>query len=196
MLKSTSFLLKSSCYKSLAQMRFSFIASNAFVRFFGMNQRFLCRSYHISTKLYAKKREKETSANETVALPDVKAFDASMDQRIFRLVEEFDKLRSGGSNNNSELLNHITVVGTNNKKIKLQDAGQITLRNQSTLAITLFDPSLISSAVTAIIKGVVDLNLNPVVEGNVILVSIPKASKESRDLLVKTATKAAEKVER
>ena len=48
-----------------------------------------------------------------------------------------------------------------------------------------------------IVKAIRDssgMNLNPTTEGNLILVTVPKPSKESRESLIKEVAKIAEKV--
>ncbi len=57
--------------------------------------------------------------------------------------------------------------------------------------IVAFDPQLSGAIATAIREG--GMGLNPLVEGNTVMVNIPKPSKESRDLLIKTASKYSER---
>ena len=68
---------------------------------------------------------------------------------------------------------------------------QIILKTPTRLNITVFDPSLAE----AVSKALRDCgqSLNPLVEGNQILVGVPKPSRESRKLTVKNASSLAEK---
>jgi ribosome recycling factor len=90
------------------------------------------------------------------------------------------------------MLNHI-LVDAYGSKISLTAAGQVTLKSANKIFISAYDSLLVPKIAEAIRDG--GMSLNPTVEGNSIVVTIPKPSKESRDLLVKTAAKSAEKVD-
>ncbi len=122
-----------------------------------------------------------------VPLPDVKTIDSKMDNGIHWLTSELDKIKVGRAN--LETFNTIAVesYGT------LADAGQITMKGPSKVSIAVYDPSMVK-AVTDALKGS-GLGVNPTVEGNEVLVNVPKPSKEARDLMIKAASKLAEKVQ-
>ena len=56
----------------------------------------------------------------------------------------------------------------------------------------MFDSAIVSAVASALRDC--GLSLNPLVDGSVVTVSIPKASKEKREDMVKLAKKAVEKV--
>ncbi|CAM6002158.1 unnamed protein product [Sphagnum balticum] len=112
-----------------------------------------------------------------------------MDSRIFKLEEEFDKLRAGRPT--ADMLNHITVEA-DNSRIKITDAGQISMKNQNQIVISVFDPNNVQYVVAAL-KADTALNSNPATEGNNVVVSVPKPSKENRETLVKSVIRLSEK---
>lgn len=123
-------------------------------------------------------------------LPEIPKFETQMDARIDKFISELEKLRSG--NPSSDILSHITVNMTGSK-IKITDLGQVSMRNQSQLSVSVFDPANVESVATAIREDK-SLNLNPSVEGNLLLVTVPKPSREHRETLAKAAAKLADKV--
>lgn len=126
-----------------------------------------------------------------VSLPDVKTYDALMEKRLDRLVEEFDKLRVGRPS--ADMLNHIIVDVPGGARMKITELGQIAMKSQSTISISVFDLAHVS-AVAAAIRQDSNMNLNPNTDGNTVIVNIPKPSKESRDAFIKAAAKSADKV--
>jgi hypothetical protein len=160
------------------------------------NQYVCCRQFHITNTCLAKakrdKKIKEDIDNEVneVGLPDIKNYEVMMDSRIFKLEEEFDKLRAGRPT--ADMLNHITVEA-DNSRIKITDAGQISMKNQNQIVISVFDPNNVQYVVAAL-KADTALNSNPATEGNNVVVSVPKPSKENRETLVKSVIRLSEKV--
>jgi len=127
----------------------------------------------------------------SVSLPDIKTYDAQMEKRLDRLIEEFDKLRIGRPS--ADMLNHIIVDAPGGARMKITELGQISMKNQSTVSISVFDPGHVS-AVAAAIRQDSNMNLNPNADGNTVIVNVPKPSKESRDTFIKAAAKSADKV--
>lgn len=66
------------------------------------------------------------------------------------------------------------------------------MKGPSKMSIAVYDPTLVSE----IAKAIRDcgMSLSPVTDGNNVIISIPKPSKETKDLLVKAASKIADKV--
>jgi ribosome recycling factor len=74
----------------------------------------------------------------------------------------------------------------------LATIAQVSLMTSSKLSISVYDPDAVKYAADAIRDC--GLNLNPMIEGNTIIVNIPKPSKEYRENLVKSLAKISEKV--
>jgi ribosome recycling factor len=152
------------------------------------------RSFHGSISVCAPKKkggkEKEAIDEEVVQieLPKSADYEVLMDKRITYLESEFNSLRAGRAS--VDMFNHLDVAAYGSK-MSIAEAGQISLKSPTKLSIVAFDPELSGAIATAIREG--GMNLNPMVEGNTIMVNIPKPSKESRDLLIKTASKYSEK---
>ena len=111
-----------------------------------------------------------------------------MEKKLQRLVAEFAKLRTGQAN--TELFKTI-MVEAHGSRVPVSDAGQIAVKSPTKISIAVFDPALASNVANAIRDC--GMSLNPTIEGNNIAVNVPKPSKETRDALVKTAGRIAEK---
>jgi ribosome recycling factor len=153
------------------------------------------RCYSSSRIVYAKKGGKDkgdkaaADAAVEVDLPDLKQHEASMDKKLQRMTEDFNKIRAGKAT--TDMFNHI-LIEAYGAKVPMSEAGQVTLKTPTQAAISVFDPDLVSLVANAIRDS--GMSLNPSIEGTSILVTIPKPSKEARDNLVKTAQKISEKV--
>lgn len=152
------------------------------------------RSYHLTAicqkKAAGKDKDKGKSKGDdepAVELPEVSTYSKPMDNSVKWFTSELDKIKVGRVN--LEIFTELPVetYGTVGK------AGQVSLISPTKLRIALFD-SAIADAVVQALKNC-GMGLNPQVEGGVnITAFIPKPSQESRDLMLKTAAKTAEKV--
>ena len=151
--------------------------------------------FHTSHARYAKakkdKKRVDDDSSGSVQLPDVKSFDSPMEKRIIKLDEDLNKLQGGRIS--SDMLNHIMVDIPAGGKLQLTEICQISQKNQNQLAVSVFDAANAPAVVNAI-RNSSSMNLNPSVDGSLVVVNIPKPSKESREILVKEASKLAEKV--
>lgn len=154
-------------------------------------------SFHSTTKVTAPKPKKanKSSINDKdeaveVNLPNLTDIETNMKSRISRLEEELKLLRAGKTS--VDMFAHIKVdaYGT---FIPLSQAGQVTLQSPTKAIVGCFDKDLVNAVAEAIRSC--GMNLNPSTEGSNVLITIPKPSKESRDLLTKAASKTAEKVQ-
>jgi ribosome recycling factor len=155
----------------------------------------LIRNYQTSKIIMAKAKKgkhvnaEENNSDESVKLQDVKEYDLLMEKRIIRLVDEFTRLRAGRVS--SDMFDNVVIEAYGSKTI-LTEVGQVTVKGPTKVSIAVFDPLLVQHVSKALEEY--GLNLNPVVEGNMVEVVIPKPSKETREALVKNASKASEKV--
>lgn len=87
------------------------------------------------------------------------------------------------------MLDHVMVEAYGDKQ-PLPGVAQIALKNPNLIAVSPFDAALANAVANAIRDA--GLNLNPAVEGNVVRVPIPKASKETKDATLKLITKISD----
>lgn len=149
------------------------------------------RLFHCTIPILAKQKKSKSTSTDSlseVKIPTIKSFEEQMDKRISRLTEEFSKLRAGKPS--VDMLNHIYVQAYGSK-IALTAAGQVSLKTSNKISISAFDPLLVPKIVEAIRDG--GMNLNPSIEGTSVLVTIPKPSKETRELITKNVSKFADK---
>jgi ribosome recycling factor len=147
------------------------------------------KNYHHTTFNYFAKAIKKPDLEFEPTLPSIKDVELDMTKKIANLTREFSKLRGGRVS--VDMFNDIKIDAYGSK-IPLSDIGQVSLKASNKLNISIFDPDLISSASNAIRDC--GLGLNPTVEGNNLLVTVPKPSKEARENIVKLANKISEKV--
>ncbi len=149
-------------------------------------------SLKVCSKVNSKKGQKgkdkynEDEVMQSIKLPEIKSYEKSMDGTLTWVSNEFAKMKVGRIS--ADLFSNLNVESHGS----LGKAAQITMKSNSKLVVAVYDPSMVKSVADAI-RGC-GLNLNPTIEGTNVLANIPKPSKESRDALVKSAQKVAEKV--
>jgi ribosome recycling factor len=100
---------------------------------------------------------------------------------------EMAKVR--GSVVSASMLDHVLVEAYGEMQ-PMRDVGQVSLKGAAMLVVNPFDASLAEAVGNAIRDA--DLGLNPTVEGAVVRVAVPKASKETREAAAKLVSKIAE----
>lgn len=159
-------------------------------------------SFHTTSFSLAKKEKKgKKDVDESdvdvpaVTLPQLSKYDNMMEATITWFTNELSKIQSA-SRITVDFFNNLSVETYGN----IGRAGQVTLspgggaNSAGKLSIHLYDPD-IAPAVMNAIKNC-GLGVNPTQDGSTISGSIPKASKETRDALLKNISKMAEKVSR
>lgn len=144
-------------------------------------------TYKTSTFLNAKAKKDSKSADvEVTPLPDLKNADAHMERVISWLSGELAKFQVGklGADAFGEI--KVPSVGT------VSNAGQLTMKGPTRLNIAVYDPELVNVVAAAIRES--GFGVNPTIEGNNLLINIPKPSKEARDIMQKALSKLIEKV--
>lgn len=103
------------------------------------------------------------------------------------LSEELTKLRTGRAT--PGLIENITVnaYGSN---MTIKEVGSVTVPDSQLLVISPWDKSLLKSIEKSIRES--DLNLNPVVDGDIVRVSIPSLTEERRKEFAKIASSKVE----
>ena len=145
--------------------------------------------FHSSGCTFAPKKAKPATNAADIVLPDTKDMDVQMEKKITRLVDEFAKLRSGQAN--TEIFRTV-MVESGGARVSVADAGQLSVKSPTKMSISVFDPSITNAVAEAIREC--GMGLTPTVEGNNVVMSIPKPSKESKEALVKTARVIADRV--
>ncbi|QKX02197.1 ribosome recycling factor [Wolbachia endosymbiont of Dirofilaria (Dirofilaria) immitis] len=114
-----------------------------------------------------------------------------MKEKMLKTVQSFHNdikgIRTGRAS--SSLLDGI-VVNINSGHQKLNQVADISVVNNKTLSIKVWDISVIGEVRNAILSA--NLNLNSVIEGNVIRITLPDLTQEARERLVKLLYQFAE----
>ncbi|MDA1342257.1 MAG: ribosome recycling factor, partial [Proteobacteria bacterium] len=110
-----------------------------------------------------------------------------MQKALDALTHEFNKIRTGRANPNILDTVKIDYYGT---LTPISQAANISVEEGRTLAISAWDKSLIGEIEKAIMKA--DLGLNPSTSGNLIRVTMPVLTEETRQEYIKQAKTEAE----
>ncbi|CCF78477.1 ribosome recycling factor [Wolbachia endosymbiont of Onchocerca ochengi] len=112
-------------------------------------------------------------------------------EKMLKTIQSFHNdikgIRTGRAN--ASLLDGI-VVNIYSGHQKLSQVAGISVADNKTLSIKIWDISIIGEVKNAILSA--NLNLNPVVEGNAIRVTLPDLTQETRERLVKLLNQFAE----
>ena len=110
-----------------------------------------------------------------------------MNYAIQHYEKELNSLRT--SRANPSMLDNIYVeaYGT---KTPVNQLGNISTPDSSTITIQVWDTSIIKNIENSILES--DLGVNPQIDGQIIRIPIPKLSEERREELTKVAAKYAE----
>ena len=111
------------------------------------------------------------------------------DKALNFLKEDLKSIRTGKVN--PALIENITVQTYGGQaQLKLVELGTTAVEGPSTIGITPFDPSTISDIEKALLKS--PIGINPIVQGNRIIVKFPALSQEQREKLVKLVNQKTE----
>ena len=110
-----------------------------------------------------------------------------IEKAIFHLEKEFQSIRTARANIN--MLDNIFVEAYGGKT-PLNQLSNISVTDTSTLTIQVWDASLIKNIEKALLDS--NLGINPLTNGSLIRLPIPKLSEERRGELTKIASQYAE----
>ena len=110
-----------------------------------------------------------------------------MNSAILHYEKEINSLRT--SRANPSMLDSI-VVDAYGSKTPLNQLGNISVQDASTITIQVWDSSLIKSIENAITES--NLGINPQTDGQIVRLPIPKLSEERRIEIIKIASEFAE----
>ena len=113
--------------------------------------------------------------------------ESKMSTAVLHFEKELNSLRT--SRANPSMLDNI-FVDAYGSKTPLNQLGNISVQDASTLTIQIWDSSLIKSIESAITES--NLGINPQTDGQLIRLPIPKLSEERRKEIIKIASEFAE----
>ena len=113
--------------------------------------------------------------------------ETKMSSALIHYEKELNTLRT--SRANPSMLDSI-FVDAYGSKTPLNQLGNISIQDASTITIQIWDVSLIKSIENAITES--NLGINPQVDGQIIRLPIPKLSEERRKEIIKIASEIAE----
>jgi|TARA_E500000075_G_scaffold29600_1_gene26414 ribosome recycling factor len=114
-------------------------------------------------------------------------FESKMSSAVLHYEKELNTLRT--SRANPSMLDSI-FVDAYGSKTPLNQLGNISIQDASTIIIQIWDTSLIKLIENAITES--NLGINPQVDGQIIRLPIPKLSEERRKEIIKVASEIAE----
>ena len=117
----------------------------------------------------------------------IEQLDSKMISAVKHLDREFSAIRT--SRANPSMLDNI-FADAYGSKTPLNQLGNISITDSSTLTIQVWDTSIIKNIENSILES--DLGVNPQIDGQIIRIPIPKLSEERREELTKVAAKYAE----
>ncbi len=113
--------------------------------------------------------------------------DNKMNLSVSHFKKELNSLRT--SRANPAMLDNI-IVDAYGTQTPINQLGNISVQDASTITIQIWDTSLIKSIETAITES--NLGINPQTDGQLIRLPIPKLSEERRKEIIKIASEFAE----
>lgn len=119
---------------------------------------------------------------------EIKKTYIEMENSFGSFKKDIMKLQTGRAS--IEILDGI-MVNYHNNLVPLKILSHVTVKNSYTLNISIFDQSAKNNIKKAIIKS--NLGLNPIDDGNNIIIPIPQLTKERRKHFIKIAKNNAEK---
>ena len=117
----------------------------------------------------------------------MKDLESKMSAAISHFEKELNSLRT--SRANPSMLDNI-FVDSYGSKTPLNQLGNISIQDATTITIQIWDSSLIKSIENAITES--NLGINPQTDGQIIRLPIPKLSEERRIEIIKIASEFAE----
>ena len=117
----------------------------------------------------------------------IEQLNQKMINAVKHLDKEFSTIRT--SRANPSMLDNI-FADAYGSKTPLNQLGNISVTDSSTITIQVWDTSIIKNIENSILES--ELGVNPQIDGQIIRIPIPKLSEERREELTKVAAKYAE----
>ncbi len=118
---------------------------------------------------------------------DLNSVEIKMKNTLDNLLNNFQGIRTGRAS--TGLVDNITIDAYG-QKMKLKDLSTVSIPESRTIKINVWDTSMISPVEKAILNS--NLDLNPMIEGQVIRINLPELTSERRSELAKAIKSLAE----
>ena len=115
-----------------------------------------------------------------MSLFDLNSIEAKMKNTLDNLINNFQGIRTGRAS--TGLVDNITVDAYG-QKMKLKDLATVSVPESRTIKINVWDANMLSLVEKAILNS--NLELNPMIEGQVIRINLPELTAERRAELAK-----------
>ena len=118
---------------------------------------------------------------------DLNSVEIKMKNSLDNLLNNFQGIRTGRAS--TGLVDNITIDAYG-QKMKLKDLSTVSVPESRTIKINVWDNNMISPVEKAILNS--NLDLNPMIEGQVIRINLPELTSERRSELAKNIKSLAE----
>ena len=118
---------------------------------------------------------------------DLNSVEIKMKNTLDNLLNNFQGIRTGRAS--TGLVDNITIDAYG-QKMKLKDLSTVSIPESRTIKMNVWDTSMISPVEKAILNS--NLDLNPMIEGQVIRINLPELTSERRSELAKNIKSLAE----
>ena len=119
----------------------------------------------------------------------LKSFEKKMEDSIVSLSKDLSTIRTGRAHSSMLDLVKVEVYG---QSLPINQIGTISISDPQTLSIQVWDSNNVKFCEKAIRES--DLNLNPIVDGQLLRIPVPKLSEDRRKELSKIVGQQSEKI--
>jgi len=119
----------------------------------------------------------------------LKSFEKKMEDSIISLNKDLSTIRTGRAHSSMLDLVKVEVYG---QSMPINQVATISVSDPQTLAIQVWDASNVKFCEKAIRES--DLNLNPIVDGQLLRIPVPKLNEDRRKELSKIVSQQSEKI--
>ena len=119
----------------------------------------------------------------------LKSFEKKMEESIVSLNKDLSTIRTGRAHSSMLDLLKVDVYG---QSMPINQIGTISVSDPQTLSIQIWDSNNVKFCEKAIRES--DLNLNPIVDGQLLRIPVPKLSEDRRKELSKIVGQQSEKI--
>ncbi|CAK9261653.1 unnamed protein product [Sphagnum jensenii] len=153
----------------------------------GLGSSYGVRGFAKAKKIKARSDYDRDEALESVVPSAKETATELMEAAMDALAKDLAKLRTGRAS--PGMLDHVTVE-SHGVRVPLPHVAAVSMPNLETLTVMPYDPSTLKEVEKAILGS--PLRLNPILEGQVLKVPIPKLTKEHCESMCKLVGKAGE----
>ncbi len=121
--------------------------------------------------------------------PLLREFDKKMNDSISSLSKDLSTIRTGRAHSSMLDLVRVEVYG---QLLPLNQVGTVSALDSQTISVNVWDSNNVKFVEKSIRES--DLNLNPIVEGQLLRIPVPKLSEERRKELIKIVSQQSEKI--